>query len=312
MHRLGWAGIGVAIVAAACAAPPAPAGGGAAGTVSVWRCGDQTARIVAGAPPRLALAGESFELREVPAASGARYEAVADATTGVWNKGDRATVTLRGQALPECSPLVGAPLVALGHEPGWRLDLGDGRLRLAIDHGSRRYDAALPPAQPLADGWRHVADTPAGRVEVDVHDRLCADVATGMPHPLTVRVFAEGRHFDGCGGDPASLLVGAEWGVVEISGAAPVAASRASLRFGSDGRVAGRASCNAFTAAWRLDGEGLRIGAAAATKMACAPPLMAQEGRFFALLAAVERFEIAADGALVLHARGGGRLVARR
>ena len=46
--------------------------------------------------------------------------------------------------------------------------------------------------------------------------------------------------------------------------------------------------------------------------MACDPALMAQERRFLDALAAVRRFEIAPDGALVLVADDGPRLLARR
>jgi membrane-bound inhibitor of C-type lysozyme len=39
----------------------------------------------------------------VRAASGAKYEAEGDPATTFWSKGDKATLTIRGQALPECT-----------------------------------------------------------------------------------------------------------------------------------------------------------------------------------------------------------------
>ena len=48
------------------------------------------------------LEGERFELYETNTASGSRYEAINDARTHVWFKGQRATVTVRGETYPEC------------------------------------------------------------------------------------------------------------------------------------------------------------------------------------------------------------------
>ena len=51
---------------------------------------------------QLVVGNERFELYETATASGARYEAVTDARTSVWFKGQRATLTVRGETYPEC------------------------------------------------------------------------------------------------------------------------------------------------------------------------------------------------------------------
>jgi membrane-bound inhibitor of C-type lysozyme len=51
---------------------------------------------------QLTVEGERFELYEAITASGSRYEAVNDARTYVWFKGQRATLTVRGVTYPEC------------------------------------------------------------------------------------------------------------------------------------------------------------------------------------------------------------------
>ncbi|MBK7673637.1 MAG: MliC family protein [Candidatus Accumulibacter sp.] len=51
---------------------------------------------------QLSVGGETFAMRQVEAASGARYVAVDDATSSFWSKGDRATLVIRGQAYPTC------------------------------------------------------------------------------------------------------------------------------------------------------------------------------------------------------------------
>lgn len=67
-------------------------------------------------------------------------------------------------------------------------------------------------------------------------------------------------------------------------------------------RLAGRSGCNRYNAAFELSGEGLSIGPAASTRMACAPDLMAQEQQFLADLQRISRFDIDPSGALLLFA----------
>lgn len=70
-------------------------------------CGDRKASVGVGRNGQreflqLTVEGERFELYETVTASGSRYEAVNDARTHVWFKGQRATVTVRGESYPEC------------------------------------------------------------------------------------------------------------------------------------------------------------------------------------------------------------------
>ena len=70
-------------------------------------CGDRKASVGVGRSGQreflqLTVEGERFELYETITASGSRYEAVTDARTYVWFKGQRATVTVRGETYPEC------------------------------------------------------------------------------------------------------------------------------------------------------------------------------------------------------------------
>lgn len=70
-------------------------------------CGDRKASVGVGRSGQreflqLTIDGERFELYETITASGSRYEAVDDARTYVWFKGQRATLTVRGVTYPEC------------------------------------------------------------------------------------------------------------------------------------------------------------------------------------------------------------------
>ena len=70
-------------------------------------CGDRSANVGVGRTGQreflqLIAGGERFELYQTITASGARYEAVDDPRTFVWFKGQRATLTVRGETYPEC------------------------------------------------------------------------------------------------------------------------------------------------------------------------------------------------------------------
>jgi heat shock protein HslJ/uncharacterized lipoprotein YbaY len=260
---------------------------------------------------RLTVEGERHVMNSVVSASGARYEAVGDPTTQLWVKGDRATLTLRGATLPECTLVRDAPdaVRARGNEPSWRLEIGTALLFVAPP--DLRIEGTAPPAQ-FVNGVRQHTGTVNGRsVNVALAPRVCRDTMSGMPHPLTAEVVVSGRTFRGCGGEPETLLTGIEW-VVEDIGGTLIDRSRATLDFGVDGRLAGRASCNAYTATYRLTGESLTVGAVATTMMSCAPSLMEQERRFMEILQRVQRFDIGDTGALVLHDDLGRKITARR
>ncbi|WP_131862977.1 META domain-containing protein [Crenobacter luteus] len=201
-------------------------------------------------------------------------------------------------------------LRAHGNEPFWSLEI-DRVLRFS-ELGGRPLEGAVPKARTL-DGVRRYTATVGGRLlEVAAAPRVCHDDMSGMPYPLAVSVAVDGRRLQGCGGDPAVLLRGAEWVVEDIDGGGIVDRSRVTLNFRADGRLDGRASCNRYTASYALSGEGLSVGRAASTLMACVPALMHQERRFLDVLQGVNRFEIGETGELRLIDASGRRIVARR
>jgi heat shock protein HslJ len=210
---------------------------------------------------------------------------------------------------PPAPPL---PLRAGGNEPGWNLEIGETVLKLTLDYG--QTTVTMPAPRPDATpGVTRYAGSDKGRpLAVTVTDKICPDTMTGMPRPYTVRVVFAGRTLTGCGGEAVALLRGPEWVVEDIDGKGIVDRSRATLSFGADARVTGNASCNTYSAGYRLSGEGLEISAAAVTMKACVPALGNQERSFLGILQAVIRFEIRPDGALVLHTADGRKLRARR
>lgn len=82
----------------------------ALGFHSVMRCGTQTITVGTNADGVIMQVGDRlYHLRPAIAASGARYVAQEDGAVSFWSKGDRATVTLDQDTLPECVPVRHAP-----------------------------------------------------------------------------------------------------------------------------------------------------------------------------------------------------------
>ena len=267
-----------------------------------WRCGDTVVilrRLGDGAS--LNAGGRSWALRQEIAASGVKLVAVDDERTVFWSKGDAAMLELAGVSQPECRLVVEDRLFrAVGNEPSWRLDVTTRALVLLADWGETRVVAPGPLVEE-AGGVRHYrADTLDGELSATVVDRLCVDSMSGMPHPAAVEVSWQGQRLKGCGGDPAQLLQGEPWQVVEIDGRRVGDPQRVTLVFGEGGSLAGIAACNRYQGRYTLSGEGLRLSELGGTKMACEQALMDEEQRFRAALGGVDGFGIAADGSLEL------------
>lgn len=124
----------------------------------------------------------------------------------------------------------------------------------------------------------------------------------------------KGREYPECREADVSAadVRGAEWIVEDIDGGGIIDRSRATLVFGPDGRLSGRGSCNAYTGQYVMAGDSVTVSGIVSTTMSCAPALMAQEARFLEVLRDVKRFEIRADGALVLHTDDRRSILARR
>jgi len=282
---------------------------------TLYTCGE--ASVIFGAlkeHERMVVGGEAFDLKPVVSASGARYRAVDGTETGFWSKGERALVTVRGKELPECRAVrePELPFTARGQEPGWMITMDTGTISLNADFGALQLRFPRTAPQVSADGIRYRTEADGRRLSVWVQPRICADSATGMPHPYQVRYELDGKGHPGCGGEPKSLLTGGEWIVETIGGAPVVDKSGATILFMEEGRVAGNASCNRFVGGYSLTGEGLSFSQMGTTMMACEEDLSLQEARLLELLQAVFRFEISPESHLVLHTPYGRSITAKR
>jgi heat shock protein HslJ len=92
-----------------------------------------------------------------------------------------------------------------------------------------------------------------------------------------------------------------DWLVQSIAGHEAAEGVVSTVRLGSDGRVTGDAGCNRFGGSYTIEGERLEVGPLAATKRMCPDEIMTQEDRFLELLGTPLRFELTAEGFLVLY-----------
>ena len=84
------------------------------------------------------------------------------------------------------------------------------------------------------------------------------------------------------------------------------------LQFSADGQASGFAGCNRWTSSAVLSGEGLRIGMAAATRMACLDDTASkQESDFLAALGRITGFDVDVNGDLLLKAGNETVIVAK-
>jgi uncharacterized membrane protein len=99
----------------------------------------------------------------------------------------------------------GVDFRAVGQEPGWLLDVDDGRaLRYLGDYGETRLTAPAPPPDVAADGtrtWR--ARTGARALVVVARPTPCHDAMSGAAFTHTVTVRLDDREVRGCGQSPA-------------------------------------------------------------------------------------------------------------
>lgn len=111
---------------------------------------------------------------------------------------------------------------------------------------------------------------------------------------------------------PPVPLQDTEWRIETINGQPVVEGSKATLRFGADGRLSGNSSCNNLMGGFTVDGQTLSIPQPAGTMMFCEPAaVMKQEAALLAALPQVRQYSIEGD-LLTLGTADGGRITARR
>lgn len=258
------------------------------------------------------LPGRELRLPQVVAASGIRYAAGGYV---FWGKGDEALFETpegshegcQGQRVDspwEVSHLLGFDFRGIGQEPGWLIEIDNGRMiHLLLDYGERRIN--LPAPEPVRDqsgALVYEIRTEAHTARVSIEERPCQDVMSGEEFTHTVMVTIDGSEYRGCGRDLASTpLIGTHWRLLEVGGREAVASAEDQgapfIRLERDEeQVVGNTGCNSLGGSYELDGDRLVFGELLTTLRACIDPEVSrQEQAFTHALNETDRYEIRAD-----------------
>jgi heat shock protein HslJ/uncharacterized membrane protein len=98
-------------------------------------------------------------------------------------------------------PTPGAVFHALGHEPGWTLELLPDRIELVTAYGAERAVTPRPDARAGTAPGETVYDsvTEAHRLTLRIRATPCVDSMSGLRYPSAVDVRLDGKPYRGCG-----------------------------------------------------------------------------------------------------------------
>ena len=147
-------------------------------------------------------------LSQVRAASGTRY---VEGDVTFWIKGEELLLVVGSERYKDCAlnrlrapwedaRRRGVDFRASGNEPGWTLEIKDGRQLLYVgDYGARRLLLENPDRRADESGFVYRASAGDDRIEVRVSHAPCIDSMKGTPFPATVEVQLNGKYYQGCG-----------------------------------------------------------------------------------------------------------------
>jgi membrane-bound inhibitor of C-type lysozyme len=145
----------------------------------------------------------------VVSASGARYS---DGKVTFWSKGNTALLEVGNKSYSGCkiappedvwgdAKSRGVDFRAIGQEPGWYLEIDDGKQVLFVgNYGELQITTQAPaPTKSGAGATTYNIETSAHRLTINVQDRPCSDVMSGEQFPSTVNVTVDEKSYQGCG-----------------------------------------------------------------------------------------------------------------
>ncbi|MCL6417513.1 hypothetical protein MIB92_17765 [Aestuariirhabdus sp. Z084] len=211
--RSGVSGFGLlfamVIVLMGCAAPGDPGWQQPASIANTWvyQC-DPDYRFVARQEQQqlwLFLPRRTLALKPVYGGEGYSGEGYS-----LMREGDTAVLSFEGDsyhcrndrraAIWEASKLNGYDYRAVGNEPGWYLEIGQGMMsRLVTQYGQSRLDFSLP--EPRLDSAARLTlyRVPEQALEIRIEGRVCRDSMSGETFASTVAITWQGQAFSGCG-----------------------------------------------------------------------------------------------------------------
>lgn len=147
-------------------------------------------------------------LSQVRAASGTKY---AEGDVMFWTKGDELLLEVGPERYTDCvlnrlrapwedARRRGVDFRASGNEPGWTLEVKEGRQLLYVgDYGANRLLLETPEKIANDAGFTYHASAGDELVEVKVSHLPCTDSMKGTLFPATVELQLNGKYLQGCG-----------------------------------------------------------------------------------------------------------------
>lgn len=187
-------------------------------------------------------------------------------------------------------PQAGVGLViykAVGTEPGWALTVRRETMIYLGDYGSVRITAPTPANFRSAPG-RYAA----AQLTLTISTGPCSDGMSDLVYRQTVRLVADGKAFNGCGGGTIApgQLAGTSWTVAAINGRATPGDPSYFIAF-SAGEVSAKFGCNGMGGVFRLNGDHLSTSDLAQTLIGCPEPAATFEQQGSAVLRSNMRIE---------------------
>lgn len=167
-------------------------------------------------------------------------------------------------------PPIGSPSTgtyrALGTEPFWGLTITPAEMVFDAANGPVRIIQPTPP--PIIGVAGPIYQTP--RLGVNIVHARCSDGMSDRVYPDKVQVTADGRRFEGCGGEAVvpAALAGTNWRVAAINGRPTPSGSQFFLNFEA-ARIGAKFGCNGLGADYTQAGDTITAGPVMATRMAC-------------------------------------------
>lgn len=149
-------------------------------------------------------------LSQVRSASGTRYE---EGDVMFWQKGDSVLFEDGKQRFSDCqlnparapwedARRRGVDFRAVGNEPGWNLELQQGRHLLFVgNYGSERVLLPAPEQQMAGPTRVFQAVSDSHDLRLEITDEVCTDSMKGDSFPAQVLVHLNGKTYWGCGRD---------------------------------------------------------------------------------------------------------------
>jgi len=154
----------------------------------------------------------------------------------------------------------------LGTEPFWGLTITPAQIVFDEPNGPTRI--VQPAPRPIIGVAGEIYQTP--RLNVNIVHARCSDGMSDRVYPDKVQVTADGRRFEGCGGEAVvpAALAGTNWRVAAINGRPTPPAGPYFINF-DIARLSAKFGCNGLGANYSQSGDTVTTGPVMGTRMAC-------------------------------------------